>query len=145
MPDETKDSSGYDVGYGKPPKHGRFQPGKSGNPRGRPKGSRNLASVVLHEARKPVRVNGPRGQRTITKVEATVMQLANQSAQGDLAAQRQFLPLVRNSEEFLSLERALGSANESDQLVIENLMRRIRQFEPSEGATDPQSTKGETI
>lgn len=29
----------YEVGYGKPPQHTRFQKGKSGNPRGRPKKS----------------------------------------------------------------------------------------------------------
>jgi len=27
----------YEVGYGKPPKSRRFQPGVSGNPKGRPK------------------------------------------------------------------------------------------------------------
>jgi len=31
----------YDVGFGKPPVRSRFEPGQSGNPRGRPKGSRN--------------------------------------------------------------------------------------------------------
>ena len=27
----------YEVGYGKPPKHSRFKPGQSGNPKGRPR------------------------------------------------------------------------------------------------------------
>ena len=31
----------YDVGYCNPPQHSRFQKGKSGNPSGRPKHSRN--------------------------------------------------------------------------------------------------------
>lgn len=142
MADEAKNSPGYEVGYGKPPKQTQFQSGKSGNPRGRPKGSKNLAAVVLREARKPVRVNGPGGARTVTKMEASVLQLANQSAQGDLAAQRQFLPLVRASEESLSPEAAPGSPHESDQIVMQSILRRIRQFKSSEEATIQDPAKG---
>ena len=45
-PDKKGD---YEVGYGKPPRHTRFKRGRSGNPRGRHPGSRNL-STVLSEA-----------------------------------------------------------------------------------------------
>ena len=143
MADEPRDLSGYDVGYGKPPKQSRFQPGKSGNPRGRPKGSKNLASVVLCEARKPVRVNGPRGARTVTKVEATVMQLANQSAQGDLPSQRQFLTLIKDSEETLSTEQSAGPAHESDQTVMQSILRRMRDYKPSEEVPEGDSARGD--
>ena len=34
------------VGYRRPPVRTRFGPGQSGNPRGRPKGARNLSTVV---------------------------------------------------------------------------------------------------
>ena len=34
------------VGFGKPPMHTRFKPGQSGNPRGRPKHSRNLKTII---------------------------------------------------------------------------------------------------
>lgn len=144
MADEPKDSLDHEVGYGKPPKHSQFQPGKSGNPKGRPKGSKNLASVVLREARKPVQVNGPGGPRTVTKVEATVMQLANQSIQGDLAAQRQFLPLVRSSEESLSLDAAAGTPHEADEIVMQSILRRIRDFGSPDEITAANSAEGES-
>jgi hypothetical protein len=35
---------GYKVGYGRPPLHGQFKPGTSGNKKGRPKGGRNAKS-----------------------------------------------------------------------------------------------------
>jgi S-adenosylmethionine/arginine decarboxylase-like enzyme len=34
------------VGYGKPPLHTRFKKGQSGNPRGRPRGAKNLSTLV---------------------------------------------------------------------------------------------------
>jgi hypothetical protein len=41
--------SDYKVGYGKPPKSGQFKRGKSGNPKGRPKGSLKLATDLAAE------------------------------------------------------------------------------------------------
>lgn len=61
----SKDERPNNVGYGKPPKNCQFTKGKSGNPKGRPKGSKNLASIVLRESRQRVRVNGPGGSRTV--------------------------------------------------------------------------------
>ena len=36
----------YEVGYSKPPRHTRFVKGQSGNPRGRPPGAKNFATLL---------------------------------------------------------------------------------------------------
>lgn len=46
---DDEDNEKYKVGYGKPPVHSRFKPGRSGNPRGRPDGSKNLKTDLLEE------------------------------------------------------------------------------------------------
>ena len=50
-----KSSDGtYSVGYGRPPEETRFKPGQSGNPKGRPKGSKNLRTLFAEELRRSV-------------------------------------------------------------------------------------------
>jgi hypothetical protein len=82
MQHEKKDGN-CEVGFGKPPKHTRFRKGHSGNPKGRPRGSRN-ASTLLDEALKErvtISENGRR--RKVTKLEAILKQLVNKAAGGD--------------------------------------------------------------
>jgi Family of unknown function (DUF5681) len=83
MRDKHKHGGDDEVGFGKPPKHTRFTKGRSGNPKGRPRGSRN-ASTLLDEALKErvsVSENGRR--KKITKLEAILTQLVNRAAGGD--------------------------------------------------------------
>lgn len=76
----------YTVGRGRPPLHTRFQKGQCANPKGRPKGSPNLTTIIARAAREKITVvvNGKR--RKITKLEAAMTQLANQAAAGDQRA-----------------------------------------------------------
>ena len=55
-----KGKSSKSGGYGKPPKHTQFKPGQSGNPKGRPKGRRNLATEIneVLNATVPITENG---------------------------------------------------------------------------------------
>ena len=48
--------SDHDAGYGKPPRHSRFKKGQSGNPKGRPRGSRNFSTDVKATLEEPIRV-----------------------------------------------------------------------------------------
>jgi Family of unknown function (DUF5681) len=81
------------VGYRRPPVGTRFRPGQSGNPRGRPKGARNLSTVIAAALSERVAVNENGRRRRITKLEAAVKQLVNRAASGEARATQLLLAL----------------------------------------------------
>lgn len=83
-PSETK------VGYGRPPLEHRFKKGRSGNPRGRPKGSqdkRSIAQKVLLEEHE-VTENGQRVR--CTTLQLVLLALRNKAAEGNAPAFKVF-------------------------------------------------------
>ena len=79
-------STAYEVGYKKPPREHQFQKGGSGNPQGRPKGSKSLLARMRATYEQEITVVTPGGKRTITKIEAAMTQLLNKAAGGDVGA-----------------------------------------------------------
>jgi hypothetical protein len=73
----------YSIGYGKPPPHTRFQKGKSGNPKGRPLGSRNTATLLAKTLSERVTVRKNGRQKKITKAELICELMVNKAASGD--------------------------------------------------------------
>lgn len=81
---ELKDSDQeYSIGYKKPPPHTQFQPGQSGNPRGRPKGAKSLNSMALAMLNERVTVKTQNGTRTMTKIEALLQKQMEKASKGD--------------------------------------------------------------
>jgi len=116
--------AGERVGYRRPPVGTRFRPGQSGNPRGRPKGARNLSAVVAAALSERVAVNENGRRRRITKLEAAVKQLVNRAASGEARATQLLLALVQANE----AGRAQQDANrlgEADAIVMAELTRRL--------------------
>ncbi|WP_312733852.1 DUF5681 domain-containing protein [Brevundimonas sp.] len=79
-------SSKNGVGYGRPPIATRFKPGQSGNPNGRPKGSKNLMTLLDQALDQKVAgtINGV--PTRISRREAAMLRLADKAAGGDLKA-----------------------------------------------------------
>jgi Family of unknown function (DUF5681) len=75
------DSSG--VGYGKPPKQTRFRAGRSGNPKGRPKGTKNLKTDLIEELGEKILVREGERSRRVSKQRAMVKQLVAKTLKGD--------------------------------------------------------------
>ena len=120
----------YEVGYGKPPRYTWFQKGQSGNPRGRPCGSKNLKTLLSEALNEPVIITENGRRRKITKREAIVREVVNCSARPDLRAVRIVFDLLRDIEgqtEPASPESSAFTA--ADEEVIEQLKARLSRKE----------------
>ena len=116
----------YEVGYGRPPRQTRFEPGRSGNPHGRPNRSKNLATLLSEALREPVIVTENGRRRKVSKRQAVIKQLVNRSARGDLKAMQMLLGTMQEIEHRGEAEPAETTFDGVDQKVIEQLKARLR-------------------
>jgi len=91
----TDSATSYKIGYGNPPRHSQFKPGQSGHKEGRPKGSRNLKSLVKATLKAPVRVTSDGKSRKVSTLEAMLLRLREKALGGDLRALERWLQLAQ--------------------------------------------------
>lgn len=115
----------YEIGYKKPPAETRFTRGQSGNPKGRPKGAKNLATLLVKVGRERVRVTINGRTRTITKLEAILLQLANKAISGEDRAAKEILHLLSLYEESDKTGLPQADQDEKDEATWENIVKRI--------------------
>ena len=84
----------YVVGYGKPPKHGQFKPGKSGNPTGKKKDQRSLSSLLDEKLSQRISVTLNGKTREMTHREALLYGVINDAVRGRDRARKQLLDLM---------------------------------------------------
>jgi hypothetical protein len=114
--------SDYKVGYGKPPKSGQFKRGKSGNPKGRPRGSLKLATDLAAELNEQITVREDGKARRVSKQRALIKSLMAKALQGDVRANAAVLALYARVITDLP--------DEEDNVVEENELQILRQFAP---------------
>jgi hypothetical protein len=123
------------VGYGHPPQSTRFQPGRSGNPKGRPKGCLNVRTLLAATLRERVVINENGQRKAVTKLEAALKQLTNKAASGDLRAIVQLVELATEAEEKenMAVPQKVVTG-EIDQKVMQGILDRFQvAAEPQEG------------
>jgi Family of unknown function (DUF5681) len=72
------------VGYAKPPQASRFKPGQSGNPKGRPKGSRSARTLFDRALSTPITITENGISRTVQHREALFKSLTAKALKGDM-------------------------------------------------------------
>ena len=119
----------YRVGNKRPPLHSRFQPGASGNPKGRPHGAVGLKTKIQQELRKnvPVNVNGRR--KKMSKADVIAAQFVDSSMRGDPKATALILRITddegaKNSSETTALNE-MRIDKETLKLIQARLQRHI--------------------
>jgi len=100
-----------DVGYSRPPRDHQFKPGQSGNPKGRPKGSKNEATILRELFGRKVVIKESGKTRRATLLEAIYFRIAEDALKGNIksaaftlnrygsSVSREFSPLATSSED----------------------------------------------
>lgn len=122
------DVDGYEVGYGKPPKRTQFKKGRSGNPKGRPKGSKNISTLIEKAMSKKVSATEGGVTRLITKREALAISFVNLALKGDPRAIESILKIeTRRATAADAESNAPISGEEARQQLIDRFNRMDQQ------------------
>jgi len=118
-------SDKYSVGYGKPPKQTRFKPGESGNPKGRPKGTKNLATDLNEELAEKIIVTEGGQTLKISKQRAMIKSLLAKALKGDTRAASVLLKLLIDAEHATTQTALADALTADDRAILENFKARV--------------------
>ena len=135
-------SDDYDVGYGKPPLHTRFKLGQTGNPQGRPKGSKNLKTDLLEELAETMRITEGGRERWISKQRALIKAQVARGIKGNDRAAAKILDLTLKILGIEDLDDAAEKPpSQEEREVLEALEARIRRkLDKQTNASDGEAT-----
>lgn len=122
------DRSHYNIGYGKPPEHGKFQRGKSGNPLGRRKKQppQGLDALLVEELLSPITVRTNGKSKKLSKLEVAVKRLVAKAMEGDPRALKFLLdmPFVRT----IAPPVMFPTLNSEQQKQIDAVRKQAQEF-----------------
>jgi Family of unknown function (DUF5681) len=121
-----------EVGYGSPPRAHQFKPGKSGNPRGRPRGVKNEETILRELLQHKVGINERGITRKITLLEAAFRRVAEDCLKGNLKSLAFLLSRYHAIAQGDSTQPGIGR---DDKAVLEAFLQEFRPAKDGEGVS----------
>jgi hypothetical protein len=118
--------SDYEVGYCRPPKATQFAPGRSGNPRGRPKARPSVGAILDAIIQQKIAVTENGRKRWIPGIEVILRQLLNQALRNDPKALKLLLSLMDRYVEAPEAKVQLSELLDEDQEILAEYLRPPR-------------------
>jgi hypothetical protein len=115
------------VGYGSPPVASRFKPGASGNPNGRPRGGKNLKTLIRQAMTARISIQEGSSSRRVSKIESVVLRQLQSALKGD---DRSAMAIIKMATQMGFLEEPDSNPAEatalsaSDERILEELLTR---------------------
>ncbi|MEO6113654.1 MAG: DUF5681 domain-containing protein [Sphingomicrobium sp.] len=133
LPDEEEPEQAKPVGYGQPPLHSRFKPGRSGNPRGRPTSKRATEAIVHDVLSQKIWVTIDGRRKRVAVEVAILLRLREQALKGDLRAARLLLELKRGSSTAVDPEPAGELMSHEDLAILASAGLHLTKKEQDDG------------
>ena len=134
--DQSDNKQNSAVGYRRPPVNRQFKPGQSGNPRGRPKGSKNFLTMFAEAMSRPVTVREKGKIRRLSKQELMVEVMVNKALAGDPKA---FAAVVQFADKFEVFKRQTQNHRELVDSAFQKLWRAMQRKEEQESMAEKKS------
>jgi hypothetical protein len=118
MPKRRTSQPAEYVGHRHPPRATRFKPGESGNPKGRPKGTRPVGSMLRDIIQQKVAVTEGGKTRRLSAREVMFRRLANDAMRSDQKAIKLLLSLVDRYSESPEAKIELNEMLAEDEEIL---------------------------
>jgi hypothetical protein len=118
---------GYAVGYGKPPITSRFKPGQTGNARGRPKGHKNLKTLIRQAMTARIVIQEGSSNRQVSKIEGVVLRQLQNALKGN---DRSAMAVIRMAlqlgflDDVADCNQGEATLSATDERILQELMAR---------------------
>jgi hypothetical protein len=117
------------IGYGKPPEQTKFKKGQSGNPYGRPKGSRNLKTLINRELNTTITIEQAGKKRKIRRKDALVKSLVHDALKGRDRPRDKVFDYVDHAETLEDCGPTQSELAERDAQILERFFNRKNKLE----------------